>query len=104
MLFLKHSLAVIPTIGFADRLVCGCGVFAVCDPVDSRQKFHTEWCFKAGNEIYDPLKVFPGGRMIFKKTFCPRGLTTDDLVIPVEVLAAKELGEIMEKQDVVLGS
>ena len=33
-----------------------------------------------------------------------RGLSPDDLVIPVRVLAADELREIMARQDVVIGS
>ena len=31
-----------------------------------------------------------------------RGLTEDDLVIPVEVVSAERMAEIMESQDVVL--
>jgi tRNA 2-thiouridine synthesizing protein C len=33
-----------------------------------------------------------------------RGLTVDDLIIPVEVLSSKELGELMAQQDVVISS
>lgn len=68
MLFLKHALAVVPSISFTDRLVGCCGAFVDCDPVNSGEKFHAERCFKAGNEIDNPLKMVPGGRMIFKKT------------------------------------
>ncbi len=86
MLFLKHSFAVIPTIGFADRLIRRFGAFAGCDPVDSRQKFHAEWCFKAGNEIDCPLKVFSGGRMIFKKTFCLRKNLEKQIDLPLRIV------------------
>ena len=33
-----------------------------------------------------------------------RGLTVDDLIIPVEVLSSKELGELMAQQDMVISS
>jgi len=48
---------------------------------------------------YDVEKIY-----VEKESLEARGLTTDDLVIPVEVLTAKELGKVMAKQDVVLGS
>ena len=48
---------------------------------------------------YDVEKIY-----VEKESLEERGLTADDLVIPVEVLAAAELSEIMAKQDVVLGS
>jgi sulfur relay (sulfurtransferase) DsrF/TusC family protein len=31
-----------------------------------------------------------------------RGLTAENLVVPVEVLSAAELGEMMEQQDVLI--
>jgi len=39
-----------------------------------------------------------------KESLDARGLTADDLVIPVEVLAAEDLSEIMARQDVVISS
>ena len=39
-----------------------------------------------------------------KESLVSRGLTADDLVIPVEVLAADDLREIMAQQDVVISS
>lgn len=39
-----------------------------------------------------------------KESLDARGLSADDLVIPVEVLAAKDLREIMAQQDVVISS
>ena len=48
---------------------------------------------------YDVEKIY-----VEKESLEARGLTADDLVIPVEVLTAEELGEIMAQQDVVLGS
>ena len=39
-----------------------------------------------------------------KESLDARGLTADDLVIPVEVMAANELREIMAQQDVVISS
>ena len=35
-----------------------------------------------------------------KESMDARGLTIDDLVVPVEVLSARELGELMDTQDV----
>ena len=32
-----------------------------------------------------------------------RGMTEDDLIVPVEVLSSDELGALMEEQDVVIG-
>ncbi len=39
-----------------------------------------------------------------KESLSARGLTADDLVIPVEVLAANDLREIMAQQNVVISS
>lgn len=39
-----------------------------------------------------------------KESLDARGLTADDLVIPVEVLAADDLREIMAQQDMVISS
>ena len=39
-----------------------------------------------------------------KESLEKRGLTEDDLIIPVEVVAAKNLREIMASQDVVISS
>ena len=33
-----------------------------------------------------------------------RGLTADDLLVPVQVVSTEELREIMDQQDVVLGN
>ena len=65
MFFLKHPLAGVPTIGFADRLVDGYRVFVVCDPMNRGEKFHSKRCFKTGYEIDNPLKMVAGRRMIF---------------------------------------
>ena len=48
---------------------------------------------------YDVEKIY-----VEKESLVARGLTTDDLVIPVEVLAAEDLREIMNQQDVVISS
>jgi tRNA 2-thiouridine synthesizing protein C len=48
---------------------------------------------------YDVEKIY-----VEKESLDARGLTTDDLVIPVEVLAAEDLREIMNQQDVVISS
>ncbi len=48
---------------------------------------------------YDVEKVY-----VEKESLEARGLTADDLVIPVEIVAADKLGDIMAQQDIVLGS
>jgi tRNA 2-thiouridine synthesizing protein C len=48
---------------------------------------------------YDVEKIY-----VEKESLEARGLTADDLVIPVEVVAAAELREIMSQQDVVISS
>ena len=48
---------------------------------------------------YDVEKIY-----VEQESLEARGLTEDDLIIPVEVLAAEELSEIMAQQDVVISS
>jgi tRNA 2-thiouridine synthesizing protein C len=48
---------------------------------------------------YDVEKIY-----VEEESLAARGLTADDLVIPVEVLAAADLREIMAQQDVVISS
>lgn len=48
---------------------------------------------------YDVEKIY-----VEKESLEARGLSTDDLVIPVEVVAADELRGIMAQQDVVISS
>jgi tRNA 2-thiouridine synthesizing protein C len=48
---------------------------------------------------YDVEKIY-----VEKESLDARGLTADDLVIPVEVLTADELREVMAQQDVVISS
>ena len=48
-------------------------------------------------EGYDVEKLY-----VERESLEARGLTADDLVVPVEVVSAGELREIMAKQDVVL--
>lgn len=48
---------------------------------------------------YDVEKIY-----VEKESLDARGLTADDLVIPVEVVAADDLREIMAQQDVVISS
>ena len=48
---------------------------------------------------YDVEKIY-----VEKESLDARGLTVDDLVIPVEVLAADDLRDIMAQQDVVISS
>jgi tRNA 2-thiouridine synthesizing protein C len=50
-------------------------------------------------EDYDVEKIY-----VEKESLDARGLTADDLVIPVEVMAADDLREIMAQQDVVISS
>ena len=46
-------------------------------------------------EMYDVEKLY-----VEKESMEARNLTVDDLVVPVEVLSAHELGELMDTQDV----
>jgi tRNA 2-thiouridine synthesizing protein C len=48
---------------------------------------------------YDVEKIY-----VEKESLLARGLTAGDLVIPVVVLAATDLREVMAQQDVVIGS
>lgn len=48
---------------------------------------------------YDVEKIY-----VEQESLDARGLTADDLVIPVEVLAADDLREVMAQQDVVISS
>jgi len=48
---------------------------------------------------YDVEKIY-----VEKESLAARGLTDDDLVIPVEVLAADDLREVMAQQDVIISS
>ena len=48
---------------------------------------------------YDVEKIY-----VEKESLDARGLTEDDLVIPVQVLAADQLREVMAQQDVVISS
>lgn len=48
-------------------------------------------------EMYDVEKLY-----VEKESMDARGLTADDLVVPVEVMAAAELSNLMEEQDVIL--
>ena len=48
---------------------------------------------------YDVEKIY-----VEKESLDARGLTADDLVIPVEVMAADDLREVMAQQDVVISS
>jgi len=50
-------------------------------------------------EGYDVEKLY-----VEKESMDARGLTADDLVVPVEVLSTLELQELMDAQDVVLSS
>jgi tRNA 2-thiouridine synthesizing protein C len=49
-------------------------------------------------EGYDVEKLY-----VEKESMEARGLTPDDFVVPVEVLAAEELSVLMDEQDVVIG-
>ena len=48
-------------------------------------------------EMYDVEKLY-----VSKDSMTERGLTEDDLLVPVEVLEANQIGELMDEQDVVL--
>ncbi len=48
-------------------------------------------------EMYDVEKLY-----VEKDSLEARGLTEEDLVVPVEVMSSSEIGNLMEQQDVVL--
>lgn len=48
---------------------------------------------------YDVEKIY-----VERESLDARGLTAEDLVIPVEVLAAEDLREVMAQQDVIISS
>ncbi len=48
-------------------------------------------------EMYDVEKLY-----VEKESLDARGLTEEDLVVPVEVMSNSEIGKLMEQQDVVL--
>jgi len=48
---------------------------------------------------YEVEKIY-----VEKESLEERGLTSDDLIIPVEVLSSEEMSEIMAQQDVVISS
>ncbi len=48
-------------------------------------------------EMYDVEKLY-----VEKESLEVRGLTEEDLVVPVEVMTNSEIGKLMEQQDVVL--
>ena len=50
-------------------------------------------------EGYDVEKLY-----VEKESMDARGLTEDDLVVPVEILSSSDLQELMDAQDVVLSS
>ncbi len=48
-------------------------------------------------EMYDVEKLY-----VEKESLEQRGLTVDDLIVPVEVLDSRALAELIEQQDVIL--
>ncbi len=48
-------------------------------------------------EMYDVEKVY-----VEQESLDARGLNADDLIVPVEVLSAGNIGQLMQEQDVVL--
>ncbi len=48
-------------------------------------------------KMYDVEKLY-----VEKESLEARGLTEEDLVVPVEVMTNSEIGKLMEQQDVVL--
>jgi tRNA 2-thiouridine synthesizing protein C len=48
-------------------------------------------------EDYDVTKLY-----VEQESLAARGLAEDDLVVPVEVVSAERMSEIMEQQDVIL--
>ena len=48
-------------------------------------------------EMYDVEKLY-----VERESLEQRGLTEDDLIVPVEILSGREIGALMAEQDVVL--
>jgi tRNA 2-thiouridine synthesizing protein C len=48
-------------------------------------------------EMYDVEKLY-----VEKESMEARGMTVDDLIVPVEMKTSEEIGRLMEKQDVIL--
>ena len=48
-------------------------------------------------EMYDVEKLY-----VSKESMADRGLSVDDLVVPVEVLDESQMADLMEEQDVIL--
>ena len=48
-------------------------------------------------EMYDVEKLY-----VSKESMTDRGLSVDDLIVPVEVLDASTMADLMEEQDVIL--
>lgn len=48
-------------------------------------------------EMYDVEKLY-----VERESMEARGLTEDDLVVPVEVMSSRDISELMEQQDVIL--
>lgn len=48
-------------------------------------------------EMYDVEKLY-----VERESLDARGLSADDLIVPVEVMSARKIGELMRQQDVVL--
>ena len=48
-------------------------------------------------EMYDVEKLY-----VEKESMEVRGMTVDDLIVPVEMKTSEEIGRLMEKQDVIL--
>ncbi|RMD71208.1 MAG: sulfurtransferase complex subunit TusC [Gammaproteobacteria bacterium] len=48
-------------------------------------------------EMYDVEKLY-----VERSSLEERGLTEDDLIVPVEVLSTEEIADLMEQQDVIL--
>ncbi len=48
-------------------------------------------------EMYDVEKLY-----VEQESLRQRGLSEDDLIVPVEVMSGEQIGKLMEQQDVVL--
>lgn len=48
-------------------------------------------------EMYDVEKLY-----VEKESMEVRGMTVDDLIVPVEMKTSEEIGQLMEEQDVIL--
>ncbi len=76
------------------------GVYQLCKGMDTK-----EINMKNFSPTYRALEGYEVEKLyVEKESMEARGLTVDDLVVPVEVLTSEEMKALMSKQDVILSA